>query len=367
MVNFDLKPPRDEIDELPRAEPRDFGRAAADSEGPKAFPGRVGDAALLARKVIEHNDTASDDKRGSRALPLFIAFLALGAFGVIVWYAYSWGVGDGATNGLPVVQAPEGPDKELPSEPGGLEVPHQDKMVLNRGDESAGEETVERLLPPPEEPRLPETPQLGNLPGLPPIDTASGDGEAATVLDSRQLEPFTAETTEAPREVTAAPEPQAPQAPQTPAAPESVYPTAGTCAPTAAAPVEEAAEAEAPVAPETKPEEITAAEPAPVAEPSPAPAPAPEPTQQAAAATGGYFVQLLSVKDRENAEAAWSKLQGKYPSILGSSSYKVEEADLGDRGVFYRLLAGPVPSDAEASALCGKLEASGQGCLVRRP
>jgi len=108
---------------------------------------------------------------------------------------------------------------------------------------------------------------------------------------------------------------------------------------------------------------------APAASPAEAPTAAPATTTQTAAVAtgGGYFVQLLSVKDQAGAQGAWSRLQGKFPSLLGSASSKIERADLGDRGTFYRLLTGPLPSEAAASKLCGDLKAKGQACLVKKP
>ena len=45
----------------------------------------------------------------------------------------------------------------------------------------------------------------------------------------------------------------------------------------------------------------------------------------------------------------------------------MKRADLGDKGVFYRLQAGPLSDAAAAETLCGKLKQRNVGCLIVRP
>lgn len=122
-----------------------------------------------------------------------------------------------------------------------------------------------------------------------------------------------------------------------------------------AAPEEPVAEAETPTEPETaKPETAAATEPAPAA------------PQGKIAQPGQYLIQLLSVKDEAGARGAWAKLQGKYPALLGGEALNLQQADLGERGIYYRVRTGAFDSKAGANALCGKLKAAGQDCIVRR-
>jgi hypothetical protein len=80
---------------------------------------------------------------------------------------------------------------------------------------------------------------------------------------------------------------------------------------------------------------------------------------------GNYFVQLVSVKSREAAAGAWPKLKDKYPSLTGNH-YRVQAADLGERGTFYRLQAGPFDK-ATADKICGAIKGRKPGgCLVVR-
>jgi TPR repeat protein len=95
----------------------------------------------------------------------------------------------------------------------------------------------------------------------------------------------------------------------------------------------------------------------------------PEPKPQLAAvgdvkSANPAYVQLGSFKTAPVAEAEWIRFS-RMP-ILVSSSHRVQRADLGQKGIWYRLLveAGPDPKSAEA--LCGQIKASGQECLVQR-
>jgi hypothetical protein len=92
------------------------------------------------------------------------------------------------------------------------------------------------------------------------------------------------------------------------------------------------------------------------------------PGQQApaAAGTGGYLVQVSSQRNEADAQASFRRLQGKFPSILGSRSPLVKRADLGTRGVYYRAMVGPFASSEEASRLCGSLKSAGGQCVVQR-
>ncbi len=82
------------------------------------------------------------------------------------------------------------------------------------------------------------------------------------------------------------------------------------------------------------------------------------------ATAGTHYVQLGSVKSADGAAAEWSKLQKKYPAQLGSVSYRVDRAELGDRGTFYRIQAGPISGES-ASAMCDAIKAQSPGaCLV---
>lgn len=261
--------------------------------------------------------------------------VALLVFAGLIFYAYSWGSGDPDPEELPVIAAPAGVEKEPPSNPGGMEVPYQDSMVLNPQAAQQGDD-IERLLPPPEEPQPREPAATQPQPA-----ETGGEPTAAAPAEEEAAEPETA----------------APEVTEETVVPET--PTPDMQEPGAAA--EQEAE---PEAPQAEPAETETAEPEPApAEEEAAPA---EPEAPAAAATSGSFIiQLASTSNRDAVEGEWANMQRRHPEQLGNLQLHVEQADLGERGTFYRLQAGPLSSQEAADSLCAALQAQQQDCLVR--
>lgn len=80
---------------------------------------------------------------------------------------------------------------------------------------------------------------------------------------------------------------------------------------------------------------------------------------------GGFFIQIASVRSEADAQAAWTRMKTEF-STLSGLGHRVNRADLGERGTYFRLQAGPV-SEARARSLCGAIEAKKPGgCLVVR-
>ncbi len=101
-----------------------------------------------------------------------------------------------------------------------------------------------------------------------------------------------------------------------------------------------------------------------VAEPN---APTPEAVQPQAPITGGnYMIQTASFRSQEEAQAGFQELQSRHPSLLGTYSPLIQQADLGTRGTYYRLRIGPIETRSQASQLCNSLIAAGErDCVVR--
>lgn len=80
-----------------------------------------------------------------------------------------------------------------------------------------------------------------------------------------------------------------------------------------------------------------------------------------------HYIQLASVVSEDAAKTEWKKLQGQYPDILGSVFARFQHADLGDRGTYKRIQAGPF-SEENARQMCERLATAGKkgGCLVVR-
>ncbi len=83
----------------------------------------------------------------------------------------------------------------------------------------------------------------------------------------------------------------------------------------------------------------------------------------------GYIPVLASVpvsaKSRMDALKQFADMQQKYANVLGDKTPDVQEANLGEKGTYHRLLAGPPGSKEQASQICSQLKAAGySGCWV---
>lgn len=205
---------------------------------------------------------------------------------------------------VPLVRADDSPTKIRPEEPGGMAIPDQDKLVYQALGGQGGEEKVERILPPPEEP----------IPLPPDIEPAAGPG--------------------------AVPEPAVPE----PAVSEPVVTSERVV--------------KIPPPPETTAKNTV------VAAVPPVPAIATTPPSSGK----GYLVQLAALRSADAANEAWRRLAKANTDLLGALRPKVVRADLGaEKGVFFRLRAGPLRNEAAAKGLCAELKARKLDCLVVRP
>jgi hypothetical protein len=78
---------------------------------------------------------------------------------------------------------------------------------------------------------------------------------------------------------------------------------------------------------------------------------------------GGALVQISSQRTEDAARATYKDLQARYPTILGRYDVNIQRADLGDRGIFYRVRVGPF-SQADAQHLCDDLRSAGGDCVL---
>ncbi|MGH7032553.1 MAG: SPOR domain-containing protein, partial [Stellaceae bacterium] len=92
-------------------------------------------------------------------------------------------------------------------------------------------------------------------------------------------------------------------------------------------------------------------------------APAPVP----AAAASGWRLQLGAVRSEAAAREAWQRLKAEQPDILGKLALATPRVDLGTKGIFYRVQAGPIADGAAAERSCAALKTRHVGCLVVKP
>ncbi len=397
----------------------------------------------------QYSDTFKDyEEKGNRKPLLLIGALAGVAVvaGGLIFAYQMFAPGGGGKDVVPVVKLEEAPSKVAPNDPGGLQVPHQNKLIYDRivGEETAvaekvvpREEKVIELDTPAAEPSSASGSQDGSgtsgdtavaVPP-PPVSPATDGGnisdtgreEAVAILQppSDAVPSAVPEPPDTPipppiNEVTvqpAVPEPPQPSTPEAPAqlrtetveapapatrntppvplarpeAPRREVAETEPAASSGSGPIQlaplppvtivesEPSVSQAPAVPTTPVQSTDLSEAAP---PPPAPEPtrvvtaqptqpAPAPTQSAA--SGEYLIQIAAFRTQPEAEKEYAKLRGKHAGLLQAYGPLIQKADLGSRGIFYRLRVGPMQTRADASALCNSLIAAGEkDCLVRR-
>lgn len=137
----------------------------------------------------------------------------------------------------------------------------------------------------------------------------------------------------------------------------------------AAPPAPQVAALPPPAAVQTQP--ISPVKPAaPAASPKPAARPAAPPANEAArteaAKSGPVQIRLASVRTPDEARTAWARMKRDNADLLGNLRGVAVRTDLGDKGIYYRIEAGPLQDGAVAARLCGELKQRGLGCILAR-
>ena len=271
-----------------------------------------------------YDATLEDEEGTSTRSPLFIILtaLVLTAFGAVVYVAYQQGRTQGDRGAPPVITAERGPIKVQPENPGGVEVPDQDKLIYER---IAGAETTpapEALAPPPEVPQ--DLPQPAAAPA--PV--------AAMATPVEVTEPGAAEEGDsalAAADVDPNPEMVAGPTPEQLAAQQKAKEQA-------AALTSEIEKIDPGVADAAAKNDIVA--------------------------NGAFVVQIGSYKQDSEAAASWQGLKNKNKDMLGALKPNIKRVDLGEKGVWYRLRIGPFATRADAVAKCEVLKTRGVNCII---
>jgi len=82
--------------------------------------------------------------------------------------------------------------------------------------------------------------------------------------------------------------------------------------------------------------------------------------------TGGYLVQVAARQNQNDAMRAFDELRRRFPRLLGGMAPQIIRADLGQRGVWYRVGVGPIEQRNSAHNFCRQLKARGADCLIRQ-
>lgn len=267
----------------------------------------------------------SQHRKAFAATSVAAAVLVLG---LIVWDSYPSNNEEAVTESVPIVRADSGEYKTTPENPGGMEVPYRDSTVFSSNDT----DTTENILADnAEEPVSRDTAFAGlkTEEDSAPVETAPAEDDVAMNKVEPVLPPTTHDTL--------------------------VQEAIGTSPVAEEAPVAKVEEKPAPV---EEPKTVATKE----IDEAPAKTEPAAGTASAKIKPGGSYVQLASVKDPSGAASEYKKMQVKY-SALSGVDYRTQKADLGAKGTFYRIQAGPMSKDS-ATSVCNSVKAKGGSCLV---
>ncbi|HEY4343392.1 MAG TPA: SPOR domain-containing protein [Parvibaculum sp.] len=79
---------------------------------------------------------------------------------------------------------------------------------------------------------------------------------------------------------------------------------------------------------------------------------------------GRYKMQLGAFRAADIAAQAWDQISKRNGTLVATLDHSIEEADLGERGIYYRLQAGSFQTASDAKSGCAAFEASKIDCIV---
>ena len=308
------------------------------ADNPPPFQQTAHHQHAYAEPEADYGDEFYEDEEPRRSRRwILIAAALVGAIGVGGALAYTYRSLIAPNHGrVPLVKA-EHNIKVKPEQRGGKEFPGADKKLPNLAAAPPPSESEAKTEPPADGPRKIKTIPVGPRPGQvpPPESTVPGI------------------TLENVRPPSADPPPEAP--PKTP--PEVTPPSTGRVTigdpPPAAAPPKADKDEDDPPAPPPSVKKTPPAHKIAAATPPPA------------LSSGlGYVVVLASKKTHMDAFKAYADAAEKHAQVLAGKTPDVQEADLGEKGIWYRAMVGPPGSRGAAVTLCNQLKAAGQDCWV---
>lgn len=285
--------------------------------------------------LMNRKDNVPMPESMAKMLKALIAAVVLLVVGLIAWAVWPNGSKTSDDN-VPIVRAETGDYKVEPEDKGGMIIPNKDSTIFETIDNNAvPEKKVESLLEDSEQPLKKE--QVFVKEDATPNDMGGTETEKAeaAVTDAEDKAEDAVDTKAAAEDITDEPVSIVKDVPQEEKKPEPV------------------AEAK----PESKPKEKINIIDALKAETGTA-------KVDTKAPKGNVYIQLASVKTDADAKTKWAALKSKYSS-LSSLSLKVQKADLGAKGTFYRVQAGPTSAE-NATSICAKIKAAKGDCLIAK-
>jgi len=275
---------------------------------------------LANQSALEYEEKRNELNVSKNVFVGAVSGIALAA--VVGWFVLSPHYATNNVSDIPVIRRPQEAIKVQPEDRGGMEIQNQDKTVYNIIDKDNNDNpVVERILPPPEQPQLPEInpePETPNVFEVNVEKTPEVPSTEKTIAEADKI-----------IKVETAPAPKIVEEPKTVELPKPV-------------PVKDVKK-ETPKVVEKVQAEVTTAN----------------------AGTGPWRVQLMASTNRSAVANSWKSLLNKY-KVLQTQPHEIETADLGAKGIFYRLHAGAFADRSGADNLCKDIKALGGSCIVKK-
>jgi cell division septation protein DedD len=309
----------------------------------------------------EGGEAEESQQNSHRAIKIMVSLIAVAvlSFAVYAWRSDKIAISRNSGEEARLIKADTSPLRVKPEDPGGMYIANRDKQVYDAISSSADDEKVINVLPVAEEPVSRDA--LSADPLEPPVAIEATAAQPAK-------EPV--------KEVAAAVPTAAPTPAPAPVKEEVAKPTEVAVA----KPKQEVVVKQELMSKDVK-----------VEAPTPAPVHATTTTKPAAKNTkaltvddikmvksketkteaveekktsSAYKVQLGSFRSEEDVKTTWAKIKKDHPDLFKGAQLHTEKADLGEKGVFYRLQVGGIKKESDARKICQKLNDAKQGCFV---
>jgi hypothetical protein len=274
-------------------------------------------------------------------------------------YGYKTFLGPVASVNTPLIKTSSIPSKVKPDDPGGRKFAHSENTIMGGSSSNkvmgepltdgpgASAESAKKVQTVEVRPDGSVVPQSGSSDSRPPAHANAGGMDFPSAGDTGTPDRGT------PSSASSSSGPTPSNAPQVIAKAEPTPPPSQASA-------SEVVADEAPPA---------AAAPKKVQSKKVAAAQAPEGSMGPAPTGAGWVAVLASVPVSSSSQMdslkQFADMQQKYGDVLGDKTPSVQEANLGEKGRYHRLVVGPPASRDSASSICGSLKTAGYaGCWV---
>lgn len=298
------------------------------------------------QKISDHQIETIEEKKAElkRSRSVFIGIVGgVGLASIVGWLILAPQYKVESQKEIPVIRRPQTAIRVQPNDPGGMDIPNQDKSVYNILEKKT-DDGVENLLPPPEAPKLPTITAEVDTPVENIVSPSNAIPEAEKIIQKAESNKNI--TTE---EIIKQAESQTTE-------------TANTVAEVKPVVEEIKVEPKTQITEEIK-TDIAVKEPQPKEE-KVAKVEEKKNSKPAVAVAGNWQIQLMSSPNKLAVEKAKIDLGKKYK--ISHLPFEIEAAVLDMNKTFFRLKVGAFKNRAEADKLCNNIKNLGGTCIVKK-